>query len=96
MDISEHLRPYLCGPAARRLSELPREYVYSPEAPARLAEAFRVRTRMSSVLVFFDHRTRSVAGEDCLAALRSAGWTVQECLIPDSEDGSLQIGRAHV
>ena len=91
MNLSEFLKSQLSGPAADRLRELPREFLYGPDASARLAETFRAQTQMSSVLVFFDQRTRSVAGETCLGALETAGWNVRECLIPDRNDGSSPV-----
>lgn len=86
MNLSEFLKIRLRGPAAARIPELPREFLYGPDAAAHLAESFRTHTQMSSVLVFFDQRTRPVAGETCLSALKASGWTVLEYLIPDGTD----------
>jgi glycerol-1-phosphate dehydrogenase [NAD(P)+] len=91
MNLSEFLRPHLSGSAAERIPALPREFLYGPDAAARLAEAFRAHTRMSSVLVFFDQRTRAVAGKTCLLAMEASGWTVRERLIPDGDNGSSPV-----
>lgn len=72
---------------AERLDDLPLELIYGDDAASRLAESLRAQTDMSSILVFFDRRTRSVAGRTCLEALRAAGWTVRECLVPDTDAG---------
>ncbi|MFZ5759671.1 MAG: iron-containing alcohol dehydrogenase [Thermodesulfobacteriota bacterium] len=91
MNLSEFLKRHLHGPAVERIPELPREFRYGPDAAAYLAESFRTQTRMSSVLVFCDRRTRAVAGETCLTALKASGWTVLEYVIPDGPDGSSPV-----
>ncbi|MBL7077294.1 MAG: iron-containing alcohol dehydrogenase [Kiritimatiellae bacterium] len=91
MSLSEFLKPYLKGPAVDRLPALPHEFLYGPDASMRLAESFRELTRMSSVLVFFDERTRTVAGETCIGAMKHSGWAVSECLVPDGDDGSFPV-----
>ena len=91
MNLPEYMKMRLRGPAVERISELPREFLYGPDAAAHLAESFRTHTQMSSVLVFFDQRTRAVAGETCLSALQASGWTVLEYLIPDGPDGSSPV-----
>jgi glycerol-1-phosphate dehydrogenase [NAD(P)+] len=88
MDLSTFVKIHLHGPPLEKIPELPREFLYGPNAAVQLAERFRTHTQMSSVLVFFDRRTRLVAGEACLRALNDAGWTVLEQLIPDGADGS--------
>lgn len=91
MNLPEFLKMHLRGPAAERIPEVPREFLYRPDAVAHLAESFRTQTHLSSVLVFFDRRTRPVAGEACLSALKASGWTVLEYLIPDGVDGSSPV-----
>jgi len=91
MSLSEFLKPHLSGAAADWLPALPHEFLYGPDASVRLAENFRELTGMSSVLVFFDERTRAVAGETCLGALKRSGWAVSECLVPDGDDGSVPV-----
>jgi len=91
MNLPEYMKMRLRGPAAERISELPLEFLYGSEAAAHLAESFRTHTQMASVLVFFDQRTRIVAGEACLSALKASGWTVLEYLIPDGPDGSSPV-----
>ncbi len=91
MNLSDFQKIPLPGPAVERLPELPREFLYGPDAAAHLAESFKTHTRLSSVLVFFDQRTRAVAGEACLSALKASGWTVLAYLIPDGADGSSPV-----
>jgi glycerol-1-phosphate dehydrogenase [NAD(P)+] len=83
MDLFDMLGPAVAAELGARRGTVPRHYFCREDAPGRLAEALQSATAGRTVLVFFDERTRAVAGIDAMAALRSAGWTIRECLIPD-------------
>jgi glycerol-1-phosphate dehydrogenase [NAD(P)+] len=73
----------LCRSFGRRPDIDPREVVYAVDALERLPEicARAVPGRRATVLM--DERTRCVAGVEAAAALRRAGWTVAEMVVPD-------------
>lgn len=88
MNVLEALAVRVAGECGQRRWTIPRHYFYADDAPARLAETLRRETGGRSVLIFSDARTRAVAGEACLRALRDAGWETRECLIPDGPGSS--------
>ena len=87
MDLLERIEQELGGDIAGKRDALPKHYFYTPDAPLRFAAALREHVKGRRALVWYDVRTREVAGRDCVAALDSAGWTVVERCIPDGPKG---------
>lgn len=67
---------------------LPRAFFYGPAAARQLAEELKAEVAGRTAVVLFDVRTRAAAGEAALAALRHAGWTALEFLVPDGGHGA--------
>jgi len=85
------LPPAVRGAFGGQLEALPRFCFYEPSAAGRLAAALGGETDSRHALLFFDARTRPLAGEPCMDALRSAGWEFSACLIADGEDGTSPV-----
>ena len=73
-----------CG---RRHHIEPREVIYAPDAPERLAAACASLTAGRRVAVLMDVRTRAAAGADVAQAFADAGWQVGELLVEDPAEG---------
>ncbi len=69
----------------------PQEIVYSDDAIGQLPEICSRYAQDKSVLVLMDNRTSEAAGAEAVRVLKSAGWTVCEHILPDSEAGSSPV-----
>jgi glycerol-1-phosphate dehydrogenase [NAD(P)+] len=86
--------PCQCG---RRHVVRPEEVIYSADAVSRLPEVCAKYVAAPAggrrrCAVLMDARTRAAAGERAAAALRAAGWQVNEVMVPDRTDGGLAAG----
>lgn len=72
---------------AQNLRMLPRRVHYGADACDRLAHSLREVCQGSRAVVLFDRRTRDAAGDACFQSLRTAGWILDECLVPDGVGG---------
>lgn len=76
---------------AQRRDTIPRACLYSPDAPARLAQGLLAETPGRTALVVSDVRTRQAAGGACLEALERAGWSCIELVVPDGTGGASPV-----
>ena len=84
MQLFDALGPAVAAELSERRALLPTELFVCADALQVLSRALR-QARLARVGVLFDRRTRSAAGEACLAALGAAGLQPFECLLEDRE-----------
>jgi glycerol-1-phosphate dehydrogenase [NAD(P)+] len=91
MIITDMLSQEIVNTFKKRLDTAPKLFFYRKDAAEQLANALRNEIEGDKVLMLADIRTRAIAGDDCLKALTSAGWQVNEFIIPDNEDGNSPV-----
>jgi glycerol-1-phosphate dehydrogenase [NAD(P)+] len=74
-----------------RRDELPRALFYSPDAADDLAHLVAREVPGRSAILLADLRTTDVAGGRCAAALRAAGFSVADRIVPDGPGGASPI-----
>jgi glycerol-1-phosphate dehydrogenase [NAD(P)+] len=83
MDLFEALGPRVRSELSGKRGTLPRKLLLADDAAAQVARELAHEVRGRTAVFLFDLRTRAVAGEACLRAVRDAGFAVQELLVPD-------------
>jgi glycerol-1-phosphate dehydrogenase [NAD(P)+] len=76
---------------ASRRDTLPRELSYSPDAADELARLLADHVPGRAAIVVADQRTFAVGGARCARALRAAGFSVAERLVPDPPGGGSPV-----
>jgi glycerol-1-phosphate dehydrogenase [NAD(P)+] len=90
MELFDALGPSVAAELGHLRASVPRKLLLGGDAAAALARELAIectgRARPRA-LVMFDARTRQVAGEACVAALRAHDFVVHELLVPDQDGG---------
>jgi len=87
MDLFDALGDPIRRAFGARREALPRALFYSPDAADELARLLAAHLSGRSAVLVADRRTHDVAGERCAGALRAAGFSVAERLVPDRPGG---------
>jgi len=85
MDLFDALGDHVTSSLNDKRASVPRQLLCGHDAAEQLARELSAETSGRSAVVLFDVRTRAVAGEDVLRALRAGGFTTAELLVPDIE-----------
>ncbi len=86
MDLFDELGPEVARELGLQRQLVPARLILAGDAAEQLARAVAELVPGGRVGVLFDTRTRQVAGERCLAALRQAGLEAVPHLVPDRGD----------
>jgi glycerol-1-phosphate dehydrogenase [NAD(P)+] len=84
MELFDALGAEVARTLSDRRASVPRKLLLGSDAAAQLAAELAAETAVKQACVLFDVRTRQAAGEGVLRALRAAGITVHELLVPDA------------
>jgi len=91
MDLFDALGESIRGAFASRRDTLPRALFYSPHAADELARLLAELVPGRAAIVVADLRTHAVAGERCVRALRSAGFSVADRILRDGAGGASPV-----
>jgi glycerol-1-phosphate dehydrogenase [NAD(P)+] len=91
MDLFEMLGSDVVAEFGPRHATLPRHYFYASDGADQMARALRGEVSGRSALLFADLRTQAAASVGCADAMRHAGWSVRELLIPDNPAGGSPV-----
>lgn len=91
MDLFEALGEPIRRAFASRAEAIPRALFYSPDAADELARLLAEHVPGRSAILVADQRTFAVTGDRCAAALRAAGFSVAERIVPDPPGGGSPV-----